>query len=164
MERILYLNDLFNLQSSVLNSIALEGLAEQQKLFSTLLRATHILGRDTVIRQLFGSEELFNQFEESGFAVFAHEASRPSLADTLQFAEELKRVQLAHVSKEKERLIFTEDELSAYFEESMNLHCKTLGIPRPPTPPAGPPSSPGPSTSSAAPSVVNADVSMATDN
>ncbi|KAH6892706.1 hypothetical protein BKA70DRAFT_1440751 [Coprinopsis sp. MPI-PUGE-AT-0042] len=99
-ERVARHAQLFALMEQTAYAMAAEGLAEQRKFLSNLRRAEHMMGKEAVIEQLFGSEELYEEYQEHFAHAFDDERPLPNLplVDVAWFAQELLDVQGATYS------------------------------------------------------------------
>ncbi|KAH6884689.1 hypothetical protein BKA70DRAFT_1424543 [Coprinopsis sp. MPI-PUGE-AT-0042] len=109
-ERVARHAQLFALMEQTAYAMAAEGLAEQRKFLSNLRRAEHMMGKEAVIAQLFGSEELYEEYQEHFAHAFDDERPLPNLplVDVAWFAQELldmeeEEVLEARVQEEVER-------------------------------------------------------------
>ncbi|KAH6893782.1 hypothetical protein BKA70DRAFT_1440353 [Coprinopsis sp. MPI-PUGE-AT-0042] len=132
-ERVARHAQLFALMEQTAYAMAAEGLAEQRKFLSNLRRAEHMMGKAAVIEQLFGSEELYEEYQEHFAHAFDDERPPPKPSSCRCRLMEEEEVLEARVQEEVERRL-----------AAMSVGGATVA-PAPVAPASEPPSVPAPS-------------------
>ncbi|KAH6876505.1 hypothetical protein BKA70DRAFT_1448800 [Coprinopsis sp. MPI-PUGE-AT-0042] len=128
-ERVARHAQLFALMEQTAYAMAAEGLAEQHKFLSNLRRAEHMMGKEAVIEQLFGSEELYEEYQEHFAHAFNNECPLPNLplVDVIWFAQELLDVQAERLTAARQQME-EEEVLEARVQEEVERRLAAMSV------------------------------------
>ncbi|KAH6904820.1 hypothetical protein BKA70DRAFT_1431800 [Coprinopsis sp. MPI-PUGE-AT-0042] len=128
-ERVARHAQLFALMEQTAYAMAAEGLAEQRKFLSNLRRAEHMMGKEAVIEQLFGSEELYEEYQEHFAHAFDDERPLPNLplVDVAWFAQELLDVQAERLTAARQQME-EEEVLEARVQEEVERRLAAMSV------------------------------------